>query len=345
MAEGALRAAGHEAIVMPFSEVRHRPSGIRHCAYLVRLLQAGRSEDFIYALDAASVGMPAMVAAFFLRKRLVVRIAGDFAWEQGVQRFGVKDTLDAFTARQSGYGMRVRILRALQTLVARRAQRIIVPSRYLKRVVAAWGVAPEKITVVYSAFAGAAESPPAYRSRPVHIVSAGRLVPWKGMRTLVRAFATVQTAHPEATLSIAGDGPQRAALEKDIAEAGLGGSVTLEGQLSSEALHELMRRARIFALNTGYEGFSHVLLEAMDAGMAVVTTPGCCGFLTTMCSASGCPGRRALRPLPAPGALRPGIRSSPRLLPYESSYVFNRREHIHPRRACAAAYGRVRGGA
>ena len=45
----------------------------------------------------------------------------------------------------------VRILQKIQTRVARSSTRIIVPSEYLKNIVAAWGIPNEKIEVIYNA--------------------------------------------------------------------------------------------------------------------------------------------------------------------------------------------------
>ncbi len=48
----------------------------------------------IYALDPVSVGLPALFASQIASKKFVLRVAGDYAWEQGMQRFGVTDRLD-----------------------------------------------------------------------------------------------------------------------------------------------------------------------------------------------------------------------------------------------------------
>src|SRR3989344_5012189 len=79
--EEELPKRGFEIAVVKFSSVRHLPKGLSHLAYFWRVLKSGRSADLILALDPVSVGLPAWLAAKILRKRFIVKIVGDFAWE------------------------------------------------------------------------------------------------------------------------------------------------------------------------------------------------------------------------------------------------------------------------
>jgi glycosyltransferase involved in cell wall biosynthesis len=73
-----------------------------------------------------------------------------------------------------------------------------------------------------------------------HLISSGRLVGWKGFGNLLEAVARLQDEHGiQARLSLAGDGPERAALMAKIAELKLGEQVRLCGLLDVEALRGL----------------------------------------------------------------------------------------------------------
>ncbi len=262
-----------------FGAVRSWPRLLRHLLYLYTIVRRGKTADVIYALDPVSVGLPAMLAARWLKKRFVLRVAGDYAWEQGVQRFGVTDHLDRFLATKR-VPIRVRILRRIQTSVARGAARIVVPSAYFKSVIERWGIPGEKVEVVYSTLEpltvlqkyAARKAIGVFNSDPL-IVSAGRLVPWKGFHKLLDAVAQLRKQFPALQLRIAGDGPGLAKLRAAIAEAGLEGAVHLEGKLSQQDLAALVSAADVFVLNTQYEGLSHQLIEAMQIGTPIVTTP------------------------------------------------------------------------
>ncbi|AQS86443.1 MAG: glycosyltransferase [Acetobacter aceti] len=116
--------------------------------------------------------------------------------------------------------------------------------------------------------------PPAGARAPV-ILFVGRLVEKKGAFILLEAFRHVKQAVPEARLIIAGDGPQKAELERQAAETG---SVTLTGAVSRTVIQTLMRDARVFCLpsitasNGDAEGLGLVLLEAQSCGVPVVTS-------------------------------------------------------------------------
>jgi glycosyltransferase involved in cell wall biosynthesis len=269
---------GFEVTVLPFSSVRHLPKGWRHFSYLLRVIKLGRNADVIYAQDPVSVGYPAMLAARYLKKPLVVKIVGDYAWEQGVQRYGVTDPLDDFSKKHTGYRSQVLRLKRVERKVAGYAKMIVTPSAYLKRIVSNWGVPENKIRIIYNSFSFTDRTGRKDEARRMLYVdgkvifSAGRLVPWKGFDALIRLMPTLLPQFPDLQLLIAGEGPDFHKLKALIEELHLETRVALLGRLPQEALFPYMKAADVFVLNTGYEGLSHILLEAMALGVPVVTT-------------------------------------------------------------------------
>ncbi|MCR4330842.1 MAG: glycosyltransferase family 4 protein [Patescibacteria group bacterium] len=267
-----------EVLVCSFGEVRHLLPLVRHIVYFFKVLRAGRSADLFLALDPVSVGFPATLVSLLLRKPLVVKIVGDYAWEQGTRRFGITDTLDDFVVKPARHPF-VLLLRSTQRMVARRAKHIIVPSVYLKRIVTAWGMTEKKISVIYNAFDAVTYTKEekdeirALLDISNHaILSAGRLVPWKGFAALIEIMPGILEEFPDATLFIAGEGPDRTAFETLIKKHNLGGHVRMLGGLPQETLFRYITAADVFVLNTGYEGFSHQLLEVMSTGTPIIAT-------------------------------------------------------------------------
>jgi glycosyltransferase involved in cell wall biosynthesis len=101
------------------------------------------------------------------------------------------------------------------------------------------------------------------------VVAAGRLTRQKAFSVLIEAFAKVREAHPDWQLVIYGRGPRELHLHKAIAQFGVGANVTLAGPVRN--LDAAMAEASIFALSSKFEGFPMVLLEAMSAGLPVVS--------------------------------------------------------------------------
>jgi len=274
--EEGLSGKGIEIDLVKFSDVRHLPKIIRHYAYYRRVLKAARSADAVLALDPVSVGLPAMRAARKAGKPFIVKIVGDYAWEQGQQRFGVTQNLDEFVKTKQ-VPFPVRILRNIQTRVARKAMYVIVPSEYLKGIIRQWGIPEENIKVIYNAVSidKIGNVPKAVNEllRPL-VVTVGRLVPWKNIDRIIDAVWAVRRENKYLSLVVVGDGPERKKLE-DHANHLLKKDFHFTGQLSHPDTLATLKAADIFVLNSSYEGLSHVLIEAKKLGIpAIVTDAG-----------------------------------------------------------------------
>jgi glycosyltransferase involved in cell wall biosynthesis len=246
------------------------------------LLRHGISADIIFAQDPLGVGLPALCAAKILGKKFVVKIVGDRAWEEYMnQESGIKnyeyDLLDKFQEKKYNFGVELR--RSIQKFVARRADSVIVPSEYLKNVIVnGWGISLEQVEVIYNAFELQKINITRDEARAKLllsgeiIVSIGRLVPWKGFETLIELFPDIVKRNPKAKLYIIGGGPERKNLESRIKNQESKNSIFLTGNISHEEAVSYLIAADVFVLNTGYEGLSHTILEAMSVGVPIITT-------------------------------------------------------------------------
>jgi glycosyltransferase involved in cell wall biosynthesis len=270
--------AGHR-YPYPVTRVPRRRSVPGRLALFTReVVKSGRWADLLFVND---YGLPAAAANLLLRRPVVMKIVGDFVWEYSVRHGLVPadEPIERFqTAR---YGPTVELLRRVQTTYTRRADLIVTPSQYLGRVVVGWGVPADRVRVVENAVADptrelAADTAQAryllgLPSESDVILAVARLTAWKGIDTLIAALAALREQRPNATLVVVGDGPDRARLESLAVRAGEGAvRFTGEAPRAEVALH--LRAASILALCSGYEGLSHVLLEAMVAGVPIVAS-------------------------------------------------------------------------
>lgn len=278
MLEEKLPERGFTVTVVSFTSVRHLSKVVRHIVFLWKLLWASKGKDIVYALDPISVGIPARIVAFLTRKPFIIRLGGDYAWEQGQQRFGVTENLDEYTKDPTQASWHVKVLAFLQSTIVKSALFVVLPSEYLKSIVRTWGVPSERIRVMYSSLhpLEVSASKESLRSELGHtgqvITSIGRLVPWKGFLGLIEAFAMIKDDLPKTTLRIIGDGPQGKELQEKVEELGISNRVTLVGKLDKSMLGKEIKASDLFVLNTEYEGLSHQLLEVMDLAIPIITT-------------------------------------------------------------------------
>ncbi len=250
---------------LAFTEFRRLPKLVRHLWFFWKCFWMSGDFDFVYAQDPVSVGLPALIAARLRGRKFFIRVAGDYAWEQSAQRFGVKDTIDDFQHKK--YGWKVELLRKIQKFVVGRADLVVTPSNYFKKLVGGWISTPEKVHAIYNGIQLEGEEGISGAREKV-ILSAGRLVPWKGFDVLIETMLDL----PDWRLVIVGDGPDYQNLKLKIEHLKLAERVTLAGAISREELRRHLARAGVFVLNTAFESFSFQVVEAMNAGLPVVAT-------------------------------------------------------------------------
>jgi glycosyltransferase involved in cell wall biosynthesis len=122
------------------------------------------------------------------------------------------------------------------------------------------------------AFDGEPPEPPP--GEPV-LLCAGRLVTDKAIDVALEALAELAATDPAVHLVVAGDGPERPALEAQASSLGLAGRVTFTGWVSPEEMHELTARATIVLVPSRLEGFGLIAVEAaLMARPAIVADTG-----------------------------------------------------------------------
>lgn len=106
--------------------------------------------------------------------------------------------------------------------------------------------------------------------RSVRIICVARLAEEKGHAGLIQAYAVARRSWPNSELVLVGDGPLRAALERQIDELGLTGCVKFLGALPEEVtLHEIAKSDAL-VLASFIEGLPVCLMEAMALGKPVI---------------------------------------------------------------------------
>jgi len=159
------------------------------------------------------------------------------------------------------------------------ADKIVAVSEAVRNdMIRVYKLSSEKTQVIYNPVINSgffnklnAEVPPLFdgtNKRPL-IIAAGRLDFQKGFDILLRAVREVIEVMP-VSLIIFGEGPERAKLESMAEELGIAPYVRMPG--FTPYLPAYLRQANLFVLSSRWEGLPTVLIEALAAGVPVVST-------------------------------------------------------------------------
>jgi glycosyltransferase involved in cell wall biosynthesis len=108
------------------------------------------------------------------------------------------------------------------------------------------------------------------RKGPPYVGVVANLRPVKGVDLFVRAMAALADTHADATFTVAGEGDQRAELERLAAASGIAGRLRLPGAVAD--IPAFLGGLDVAVLPSRSEGMSNALLEYMAAGKAIVAT-------------------------------------------------------------------------
>jgi glycosyltransferase involved in cell wall biosynthesis len=246
---------------------RSLPRGVRHLHAAGLVAAAARRAEVVYTtgmLGRTTLG------ALLARRPTVIKLTADPAFERA-RRGGLATDLGGF-ARVGG--LRPRVLRAARDVELRRAAHVFCPSGWLRDLVVSWGVPAERVDVLPNPAPDVAGVPGREEARRAlglerpTLVFAGRLTAQKALPVALRAVAAVDGVD----LVVAGDGPERAAVEQEARDLGLNGRVRFVGPLPRAGVLETLRAADAAVLSSSWENFPHAVVEALAVGTPVLGT-------------------------------------------------------------------------
>ena len=248
---------------------RSLPKGVVHVRTALEIARRAAHADVVY-----TTGMfgRSSLGAGLARRPYVVKLTADPAFERARRRGIVGGNVDEFQGDAGGAS--VRMLRFARDAELKHAAHVFTPSSYLRELAVSWGVDPGRVSVLPNPAPSLPELPPREELREsfgLHgpsLAFAGRLTAQKSLRVALEAVAAVDGVE----LLIAGEGDERAAIERDIAELGLGGRVRLLGAQPRARVVELFAAVDASILSSSWENFPHTVVEALAAGTPVLAT-------------------------------------------------------------------------
>lgn len=229
--------------------IKYLRTVVNEVVYVGRLLRGLRNADVVHIFSASYF-------SFVLAPTPALWIA---------RLYGKRTILHYHSGEAEDHLVRWRRT-AVPTL--RLADRILVPSQYLVKAFARFGLEAQAIpNFVHAGLETARE-----RGTPgPHLLSNRNLESIYNVGCVLRAFARVQARYPEATLTIAGDGSERAPLERQVERTRLR-NVRFVGQVLPSRMPELYQAADIYINASSIDNMPLSILESFAAGVPVVST-------------------------------------------------------------------------
>jgi len=153
----------------------------------------------------------------------------------------------------------------------RQAALRVTPSTFLRDVFARQGLQAEIIPNIIDLQRFAPRAPRDFGAAP-HLVVTRNLEPIYDIATALRAFAALRRQFARASLTVAGEGPERAALERLAAELGIAPSVRFAGRIDNADIAALYADADLMLNPSTADNMPISILEALASGVPVVST-------------------------------------------------------------------------
>lgn len=285
-----LRAEGHDAVVLTRAAPEDDPSAVATGGRKLlfpwhagrRFLKLAQEKPFdlvhVHESDGVLVALALRLARWLGRPSGRARLMATLQVSYRRERLSVRPiradgkVVSRPTASERLFAwVRAPLLSLLGRLTAQLADAVVAPSRVTARELEE-DYGARMMAVIPN---GVPEIPQAVQrevdlERPV-VLYAGRLRTRKAVAVLVEAFAELRSRRV-ASLVVAGDGEHREALEARVRALGLEGSVRFLGAVPRPDMLRWYATADLFCLPSLYEGFPVAILEAMAAGLPVVST-------------------------------------------------------------------------
>lgn len=179
------------------SELRALPSGLRHLVYALRLLAPMKRADVVLAVDTWSTGLPALLASRIIGRPLVVRVGGDFLWEQYVERTGELVKLSEFYRGDMRLSLKERVIYAGTRLLARHAH-LAFNSAWLRDIwTDAYALNRKHVSVIENTFPARKEGVAPLKR---NFIAAGRPIRLKNERLVREVVDELKVAYPDIEL-------------------------------------------------------------------------------------------------------------------------------------------------
>ncbi len=190
----------HTVAIRTFTLERSLPTGVRHLWYFLKTFPSYVRADCVLVFDTFSVGFPIALMYKVLRRRTILRIGGDFVWEQYVERTKEKVLLSQFYKADRIFSFKERLIVRATKFVLRTIPAIVFNTEFQKNIwIPAYQIPATKTSVIENRFEPPIHVAPV-NAHKTFVYAAARPLVWKNADMAERAFDSVRRSMPDARL-------------------------------------------------------------------------------------------------------------------------------------------------
>jgi len=217
---------------------------IRILKYTIQLLKISHRQDIIYVQNAVASGLPAIITKFLRKTPVVVNFSEDEAWKQALNFRLTDKSLSEFLANPIADKKMKRLVK-IQAWVLTRANKIVVPTKVLAKVVKEnYKVSEDKIIINPNPDKESLELPFEVKVVPKQIFINTKLFIWNKVDEIIKKFKDFK-------LIIAGDGPAKDNLKKLAKELNVTDKIIFKGRVSQAENQYLTQTSQVVSSTEG----------------------------------------------------------------------------------------------
>lgn len=202
----------HSVEVLVYRLEKRLPTGLRHLLFFLRVVFSLPKKDLIISLDTFSVGLPSVLASRIFGKKIIVRVGGDFLWENYVEKTGNLITLKDFYERRPKLPSKHRLIFFLSKICLYNASAVVFSTEWQRDVFQkAYNLTPSNLFIIENYYGEKIKSG---EPQEKNFLWAGRPLKLKNIILLKNIFEELKKQGIDARLEIVENLPHSELMER-----------------------------------------------------------------------------------------------------------------------------------
>jgi glycosyltransferase involved in cell wall biosynthesis len=200
-----LEKLGFKVKILSYNLEKRLPLGMRHFVYFLRTFFYSIFVDLIIGLDIFSTGFPAVLASKILKKKIILRVGGDFLWETYIERTGNLITLEKFYGNQPNLPLKHKIIAFLQKWTLKNASALVFNTSWQKNLFTKiYNLNPKKTFVIENFYPSKVKKVKDIKSdiKEKVFLFAGRKIKFKNLKLIEKIFEELKKEGKDIKLEI-----------------------------------------------------------------------------------------------------------------------------------------------